>query len=87
MVQLDDEASSSASFEDIGGTPFKDSSADKEMVILDPHSKAQRYTKTETVPDVRYVLRYKGITGCVVECECMLFQAPKCKEVEDKYSC
>lgn len=77
MLQLNDGASSIASFEDVGGEHSKDSSADKKLAIRDPRFKTKGTTMSETVPDVKYVLQYKSLTGNVVECKCILYPSAK----------
>lgn len=67
MSQLDDGTSSIASFEDVGRKSSEDLSAPKELVIRDTRFKTKGDTLSEDVPDVRYVLQYKGLTGSVLE--------------------
>lgn len=68
--QLDDEASSTASFEDVG-IKSEDLSGHKELVIRDPRFKTKGKALGDKVPVVTYVLQYRGLTGHVIECECM----------------
>jgi hypothetical protein len=77
MSQLDDGISSIASFEDVGRKSSEDLSAPKELVIRDTRFKTKGDTLSEDVPDVRYVLQYKGLTGSVLECKYMLYPALK----------
>lgn len=72
LLQNNDGASSIASFEDVGGQALKDLSVDKKLVIRDPRCKAKGSPMSGNVPDVKYVLQYKGLSGNVVECKCML---------------
>lgn len=76
-LQLDDGASSTASFDDVGGNSTEDLSGHKELIILDPRFKTKGNTMGNKVPDVKYVLQYKSLTGQVVECKCMLHSTVK----------
>ncbi|ROW07796.1 hypothetical protein VMCG_03584 [Cytospora schulzeri] len=66
FTQLDDGTSSSASFEDVG-RKSEDLSFHKELVIRDPRFRAKGNTTSDIVPDVKFVLQYKGFHGSVVE--------------------
>ncbi|KUI58146.1 ATPase family AAA domain-containing protein 3B [Cytospora mali] len=58
---LDDGPSSTASFEDIGRKPSE------ELVTQGSRFKIKEDIMSENVPDVKYVLQYKGLAGRVVE--------------------
>ncbi|ROW14745.1 hypothetical protein VPNG_03682 [Cytospora leucostoma] len=66
-INLDDGASSVASFEDVGVESPNDLSADKEFLNRDPRFKVMKPTTSRDVPDVSYVLRYRSRRGSVVE--------------------
>lgn len=69
ILQLDDEASSVASFEDVGRESSNDLSAEKEFFIRDSRFKVMKPTTSRDVPDVNYVLRFRSRRGSVVECK------------------
>lgn len=66
--QIDDESSSIASFEDVGGPrelPGKKRSAGKDMVLRAADGEADEME----VPDVLYVVQYRDINGRLLSCK------------------